>query len=338
VSEPTTADQVFVERTCQLGLLGAALDATRAGSAPVVVLRGDAATGRGRELDAALVELAIADDFENGMARALAPLRRGTGAARVEWWAPSEGGDAFRLQAKDGAGQGRRSVFPVGAAGVLVFTGGTAPRIRTVVNRLAPLVRRRCVEEQLLRTATKLARRNEALEDFAALVAHELKTPLQAALCADDASSCVERALDLVDTLLDAARSECRSGTAKSASCLAGALADLGEVTAEIEAELPAELPLAPTALYVLLRNLVGNAVAAGAHHIRVAASPASGSWTLVVDDDGVGLSAEEGYASGSGLGLQLCRRLAERLGGVLEVDPRVSGGTRATVTVGCVA
>jgi signal transduction histidine kinase len=32
----------------------------------------------------------------------------------------------------------------------------------------------------------QLTRRNEALEDFAALVAHELKTPLQAALFADD--------------------------------------------------------------------------------------------------------------------------------------------------------
>ena len=37
-------------------------------------------------------------------------------------------------------------------------------------------------------------------------------------------------------------------------------------------------------------------------------------------------------HDAGSGLGLSLCRRIAARFGGVLELDARPSGGTRATV------
>src|SRR6478672_11450196 len=62
------------------------------------------------------------------------------------------------------------------------------------------------VRHDYQRLVEQLARRNEALEDFAALVAHELKTPLHAALLADDPSRLVDEALDLVDELLEAAQ------------------------------------------------------------------------------------------------------------------------------------
>jgi signal transduction histidine kinase len=63
-----------------------------------------------------------------------------------------------------------------------------------------------------------------------------------------------------------------------------------------------------------------------------VAADQSLRSWRLLVDDDGVGPAASDLYAAGSGLGLSLCRRIAARFGGVLELDARASGGTRATL------
>jgi signal transduction histidine kinase len=51
-----------------------------------------------------------------------------------------------------------------------------------------------------------------------------------------------------------------------------------------------------------------------------------------MVDDDGVGLAAGARYTAGSGLGLNLCRRIAGRYGGVLDLASRPAGGTRATL------
>jgi signal transduction histidine kinase len=82
----------------------------------------------------------------------------------------------------------------------------------------------------------------------------------------------------------------------------------------------------------VILRNLLSNAVKAGARHVHVTAVQSSRSSCLLVDDDGVGLAESDRYDAGSGLGLSLCRRIAARFGGVLELTPRPSGGTRATL------
>jgi signal transduction histidine kinase len=187
-------------------------------------------------------------------------------------------------------------------------------------------------EDRLATATMRLARRNEALEEFVALVAHELKSPLQAALAADEASSSISQVLELVDSLLEAAREPRERTYASAAVCLEEVLVDLGAVDVEVTAELRASLPLPPMSLRVILRNLLRNAVAAGAGHVHVAAVHAAGSWWLVVDDDGVGLAAVADYAAGSGLGLSLCRRIAARYDGVLELAPRLTGGTRATL------
>jgi signal transduction histidine kinase len=115
----------------------------------------------------------------------------------------------------------------------------------------------------LAQQAVRLARRNQALGDFAALVAHELKTPLELARLQDDPSVGVERALELVDVLLEAAQAESATqGCASAADCLEEALRDLGPMAAEVTTDLSQEVPLPAMTLRVLLRNLVANAVA----------------------------------------------------------------------------
>ena len=178
----------------------------------------------------------------------------------------------------------------------------------------------------------QLARQNEALEDFAALVAHELKTPLLAALAADDPSGSVKEALDLVDELLEAAQdTSSERPFASVADGLDQVLRELG-VEVEVTSDLTTTLPLPPGPLRVILRNLLANAAAAGARHVHVSAGRSARSWRLVVDDDGVGLEGAEQYVAGSGLGLSLCRRIAARFGGVLTLAALPSGGTRATL------
>jgi signal transduction histidine kinase len=191
------------------------------------------------------------------------------------------------------------------------------------------------VVERLTDATSRLARRNAALEDFAALVAHELKTPLQAALAGADPTRSVEQALELVDSLLDAAREEPDGASLTApADVLDAVLADLDPRDVRVTADISNSFPLPAGTLRVILRNLVRNAVAAGARTIHVSASHGSGHWTLAVDDDGVGLEDAGRYAAGSGLGLGLSRRIADRFGGVLELVPNSARGTRALLVL----
>ena len=283
----------------------------------------------GLEHDVVLA-IATADDLALAMARVVESVCRSSGATRVEWWTTGDDGIP-QLGAAIGIARGRRQDLPLASAGVLVLHGGRVdPELASALTAVAPIVRRRMAEERLARTAVDLARRNQALEDFAALVAHELKTPLHAALLAEDPSEFVSAALDVVDALLEAARSEPSERVLVSAAeCVDRAVEDVG-AEIEVTTDLQATLPLPPETLRVLLRNLLSNAISAGAHHVHVAAVYSSRSRRLFVDDDGVGLAGADRYAAGSGLGLSLSRRMVGRFGGVLELVPNPAGGTRA--------
>jgi signal transduction histidine kinase len=293
-------------------------------------VRRDRADRESLERDIVL-ELATADDVASGMTRVVELIRAESGAAGAEWWATGDEG-AVELIAEDGTAYGRGESLPLGSAGVFVLHGGRFDsRIESALTSLTPILRRRAAEERLARMTVELARRSEALEDFAALVAHELKTPLHAALVADDPGRQVEEALHLVDALLESAQKEGERTFASAAESLDHAVEDLG-AEIEITADLATTVPLPPEPLRVILRNLLSNAVAAGAGHVHVTAVRSPHSWRLLVDDDGVGLGDVDGYAGGSGLGLSLSRRIAGRFGGVLGLVPRPSGGTRATL------
>lgn len=301
-------------------------------SAPNVIqfpLRREADAPDAFEHEVVLV-LATADDLASAMARVVEQVRRASGANRVEWWTTGDDG-ALQLGASIGIARGNRQDVPLGRAGAFVLHGGgLEPEVASALTTAAPIIRRRAAEERLERTAIDLARQNQALEDFAALVAHELKTPLQAARFADDPSEHIEDALDLVDELLEAARSEIGERVFVSAAESVDLAVDEIGGDVEVTTDLHATLPLPPGPLHVLLRNLLSNAVSAGAHHVHVAADQSTHSRRLLVDDDGVGLEEVDLYAAGSGLGLSLSRRIAGRFGGVLDLAPGPSGGTRA--------
>ena len=188
-------------------------------------------------------------------------------------------------------------------------------------------------EQQLAEHVGRLARRTEALDDFAGLVAHDVKSSLLDALHDEDPRQGVVRALGLVDSILEAVRTDlAASGMSLVSECVQQAISDLGEVDTEIVASATGEFPVPPEALRLVLRNLLANAVAAGADQIHVSALARGDQRILVIDDDGVGLGSATGYATGAQLGLRLCRRLVERCGGMLELRPRAVRGTRAVI------
>ena len=192
---------------------------------------------------------------------------------------------------------------------------------------------RTSTEEQLAEHVGRLARKTEALDDFAGLVAHDVKSSLLDALHDEDPRQGVVRALALVDSILEAVRTDfAASGMSRVADCVQQAISDLGDIDIEIVASATGEFPVPPEALRLVLRNLLANAVAAGADQIHVSALARGDQRILVIDDDGVGVASATGYATGAQLGLRLCCRLVERCGGMLELRPRAVRGTLAVI------
>ena len=188
-------------------------------------------------------------------------------------------------------------------------------------------------EDRLAEHVARLARKTEALDDFAGLVAHDVKSSLITALRDEDPREGLTRALGLVDSILEAVRADQGGvGVARLADCVQQAIADLGARRTEIVASVTGEFPIPPDALRLVLRNLLANAIAAGAERIHVSSLARGDQRILVVDDDGVGLDSTDRYATGAQLGLRLCRRLVERCGFVLELRPRAVRGTRAVI------
>jgi signal transduction histidine kinase len=189
--------------------------------------------------------------------------------------------------------------------------------------------------ETLTDATMRLARRNEALEDFAALVAHELKNPLEAALLADDPRPWILCARDLVESLLQAAAKSEDGAWASLPECVAEAACSVQLRQLTVATDENSRFPVSQRSLSVILRNLLANAAAAKAGRVDVFTARRRGQWCLVVDDDGIGLGGDDhGYDHGSGIGLELCRRIALRNGGRLDLVNRPAGGTRAILTL----
>ena len=128
------------------------------------------------------------------------------------------------------------------------------------------------------------------------------------------------------------------------------AAADAREVSLEVA--LPASpAPLAdPERLLQALSALVANAIAytPGGGAVRVTTVAAGAGWRVSVDDSGPGIPAEKraevfrrfarldrsrsAASGGAGLGLAICQRLVELMGGTIVVDDSDLGGARFSI------
>lgn len=200
-----------------------------------------------------------------------------------------------------------------------------------------------------------------AVIGFNGLLAASPNLPERERMLASKAKAASEKLLTIVNDVLDLARLEAGPGalpleTVDAAGVLASS-ADLfveraAEKGLKLEIDIPADLPSVvgePTRLRQVLVNLLGNAIKfteSGGVTLRAYADDAE--VRVEVSDTGIGIATDKleriferfeqgdpGIAKrfgGTGLGLAISRRLAEQMGGT--VDVRSEPGEGSTFTV----
>ena len=202
-----------------------------------------------------------------------------------------------------------------------------------------------------------IERQNERLEEFAGVVSHDLRNPLNVAFASveharkehdsgdlDRAASALERMDQIVERTLTLARSGRRVGELQRVE-LAGVARESWRNVDTAEASLTVEdvgtVSCDPDRLRHLFENLYRNAVEHGGPNVTIRVGCLLNGF--FVEDDGPGIPPGErpevldaGFSTadgGSGLGLAIVRQVVEAHDWEIEVTAAEGGGARFEIT-----
>jgi signal transduction histidine kinase len=216
----------------------------------------------------------------------------------------------------------------------------------------------------LQRRARELARSNAELEQFASIASHDLQEPLRKVRTFTEriteteqdrlsergldylrrANASAERMQRLIEDLLKFSRVATQGRPF--------AAVNLGSIAEEVLEDLEDTINADAHQMRQLLQNLISNAIKFGregvAPKIEISATVQDGVATLVVRDNGIGFDPQysrrifrvferlhgRGAYPGTGIGLALCRKIAERHGGTVIADSDPGEGSAFTVTM----
>lgn len=255
-------------------------------------------------------------------------------------------------------------VLHVGTLGPRAFEDEDVQLLQLVAERVALAIEKARLHDDIVRL-------DQLKLNFVAVASHELRTPAAAVYGAlatlrergDSLSAEVQQQLAetaweqadrlrrLIEQLLDLSRLDARSIRVEPRAVLLQRLLEdvvqatnllSGDVLLEVDPELMVVAD--PLVIDRVVTNLVANARSYGRPPIRIAAARADDSVTIVVEDSGVGISAElaarlfgrfergiEGH--GSGLGLAIAKAYAVAHGGDL-VYSSAGRGARFELTL----
>ncbi|TQQ82552.1 PAS domain S-box protein [Halonotius terrestris] len=254
----------------------------------------------------------------------------------------------FRVQQPDGAQRWIR------ARGVVEYDDSGNPD--RVIGIQTDITEGKERERELERTKETLQRKNERLNEFASMISHDLRNPLEIAEGylekareTDDEADLdtVEAALDRMGTMIDDFLTLARAETVDPETepvVLADIVVTTWETTQTDEAILECEIPESMTvaADKSLLRNVLENCFRNAVEHNDSRVTISVGQLDnrgFYIEDTGGGIPESEqdtvfehGYTtneSGTGLGLAIIRELIEAHGWTISVSESAAGGAR---------
>lgn len=248
------------------------------------------------------------------------------------------------------------------------------PHVGAIVLNYREIGTRRAEEEERQRLTEELTRSNAELQAFAHTVAHDLKEPLRTISAStqllvrkaqlDEADKEIGRfvvdAVRRMSTLLDDLLSSATYGFKNSLRAVelenvaAQAIQNLRETLTSSGATIAVE-PL-PTVqgnecdLVRVFQNLISNAVkyrSEAAVEVHITADRSGPDWVIRVRDNGIGISKEHHRRvfgrftrlhneeiPGMGIGLAVCKKIVEGLGGTIWLESAPRAGSTFCFTV----
>ncbi|MDG5817691.1 PAS domain S-box protein [Natronococcus sp. A-GB7] len=202
-----------------------------------------------------------------------------------------------------------------------------------------------------------LKQQNDRLEEFASIVSHDLRNPLNVAAgrlelareaCDDDNLEDVARAHARMEALIDdllalarEGRSVLESEPVDVAATVADCWRHVETAEASLEVETERSIEADPSRFQRLLENLVRNAVEHAGPDVAVTVGDLADG--IYVEDDGPGIPAEKretvfetGYSErrgGTGFGLGIVERICDAHGWDVAVTDGADGGARFELT-----
>ncbi|MCO8267678.1 PAS domain S-box protein [Haloferax sp. AB510] len=203
----------------------------------------------------------------------------------------------------------------------------------------------------------QLQHQNERLSEFASVVSHDLRNPLNVAagnveLARQDhesdrlatAARALDRIDDLIEDLLTLARRGDNVGELEPVSLdplVSNCWRTIETAGAELQTELTATVIADRSRLQQLVENLIRNSIEHGGEGVAVTVGEFPGEF--YVEDDGVGIPVERrdtifeaGHTTsrtGTGFGLAIVKQVAEAHGWSVSVTESDTGGARFEIT-----
>jgi PAS domain S-box-containing protein len=247
------------------------------------------------------------------------------------------------------------------------------PDIRAVVLNYRNISYRKAAEQERQLQAERLARSNAELAAFAYAVTHDLQEPLRSIAIftellvkraepdedSQELASYVVDGVRRMSTLLDdllafASLNSTERRRVSLSHAVDQAMQNLHKAIREVEAEITVDpLPCIegnPSHLMQLFQNLIGNALKYRGEdpvRIRISAESIGDEYVVKVADNGIGVPRAyrerifglfkrlHGHQiPGTGIGLAICKKIVEGLGGRIWVEPNGEKGSAFCFTV----